>query len=54
LNRASPQTAEEQHRVFVMKKQLVDELAIEAMIDGKRGIQVQFRAKIMDPAMSQR
>jgi len=52
LNRASPSTPEEQHRVFVMKKELVDELIAEAMIDGKRDIQVQFRAKIMDPAVS--
>jgi hypothetical protein len=50
LNRASPPTLEEQHRVFVMKKQLVDELVVEALIDGKRDIQVEFRAKIMDPA----
>jgi hypothetical protein len=48
LNNANPKTPEEQHRVFLMKKQLVDELVVEAMIDGKRGIQVEFRAKIMD------
>jgi len=53
LNRASPSTPEEQHRVFVMKKQLVDELLAEARIDGKRDIHVEFRAKIMDPAVSQ-
>lgn len=53
LNRASPQTPEEQHRIFVMKKQLVDELVAKAMIDGKRDIQVEFRAKITDPAVSQ-
>jgi len=35
-----------------MKKQLVDELIDEAMIDGKRDIQVEFRAKIMDLAVS--
>jgi hypothetical protein len=52
LNRAIPATPEEQHRVFLMKKQLVDELVAEAMIDGKRDIQVEFRAKIMDPAVS--
>ena len=34
-----------------MKKQLVDELVAEAMIDGKRDIQVEFRAKIMDLAV---
>ncbi|MBI5963729.1 MAG: hypothetical protein HY863_09665, partial [Chloroflexi bacterium] len=53
LNKANPKTPEEQHRVFLMKKQLVDELVAEAMIDGKRDIQVKFRAKIMDLAVSQ-
>ncbi len=48
LNKAIPKTPEEQHRVFLMKKQLVDELVAEAMINGKRDIQVEFRAKIMD------
>lgn len=52
LNNTIPKTPEEQHRVFVMKKQLVDELVAEAMIDGKRDIQVEFRAKIMDLAVS--
>jgi len=53
LNNAIPKTPEEQHRVFLLKKQLVDELVAEAMIDGKRDIQVEFRAKIMDQAVSQ-
>ncbi|NJC98405.1 MAG: hypothetical protein FIB03_19085 [Anaerolineae bacterium] len=48
LNNANPKTPEEQHRIFVMKKQLVDELISEARIDCKRDIQVEFRAKIMD------
>ena len=52
LNNAIPKTPEEQHRVFLLKKQLVDELVAEAMIDGKRDIQVEFRAKIMDLAVS--
>lgn len=34
------------------RKQLVDELVAEAMIDGKRNIQVEFRAKTMDLAVS--
>jgi hypothetical protein len=51
LNKAIPKTPEEQHRVFLMKKQLVDELVAEAMIDGKRNLQVEFRAKIMDQAV---
>lgn len=32
---------------------LFDELVSEAMIDGKRDIQVEFRAKIMDLAVRQ-
>ncbi|MDP1965141.1 MAG: hypothetical protein Q8K93_23405 [Reyranella sp.] len=35
-----------------MKKQLVDELVSEAIIDDKRDIQVEFRAKIIDVAVS--
>ncbi len=51
LNNTIPKTPEEKHRVFLMKKQLVDELVAEAMIDGKRDIQVEFRARIMDLAV---
>ena len=54
LNSAAPQTPEEQHRNFLLKKELVDELVVEAIIDGKRDIQVQFRAKIIDLAVSKR
>lgn len=35
-----------------MKKKLVDELVVEAMIDDKRDIQVEFRTKITDLAVS--
>ncbi len=52
VNNATPKTPEEQHRVFLLKKRLVDELVAEAMIDGKRDIQVEFRAKIMDLTVS--
>ena len=48
LNNANPKTPEEQHHVFLIKKQLVDELVAKAMINGKRDIEVEFRAKIMD------
>jgi hypothetical protein len=34
------------------KKQLVDELITEVMVDVKRDIQVKFRAKIMDQEVS--
>lgn len=52
LNNAIPKVPEEQHHVFLLKKQLVDELVAEAMIDGKRDILVEFRAKIMDSEVS--
>ncbi len=51
LNSAAPQTPEEQHRNFLLKKELVDVLVDETIIDGKRDIQVQFRAKIIDLAL---
>ena len=54
LNSAAPQTPEEQHRNFLLKKELVDELVEEVIIDGKRDIQVEFRAKIIDLAVSKR
>lgn len=50
LNSAAPQTPEDQHHVFLLKKRLVDEFVAEAMIDGKRDIQVKFRANIIDLA----
>ena len=54
MNSATPQTPEEQHRNFLLKKELVDELVEEAIIDDKRDIQVQFRVKIIDLAVSKR
>ena len=46
------------HTVFagkhLLKKDLVDELVEEAIIDGKRDIQVQFRVKLIDLAVSKR
>jgi DNA invertase Pin-like site-specific DNA recombinase len=54
MNSATPQTPEEQHRNFLLKKQLVDELVEEAIIDGKRDIKVQFRAKIINLEVSKR
>jgi len=52
LNSANSQTPEEQRRIFLLKKQLVDELVAKAIIDGERDIQVEFRAKIIDLAVS--
>ena len=50
LNSAVPQTPEEQHHVFLLKKRPVDEFVTEAIIDGKRDILVKFRANILDLA----
>ena len=54
LNSAAPWTPEEQHRIFLLKKELVDELVEEAIIDDKRNIRVRFRAKTIDLAVSKR
>ncbi len=52
LNNANSESIDEQHRIFLLKKQLLDELLAEAIIDGERNIQVEFRAKIIDLAVS--
>ena len=54
LNSVLSQTPDEQHRIFLLKKELVDELVEEAVIDGKRDIQVQFRVKSIDLEVSKR
>jgi hypothetical protein len=54
LNSSASQTPEEHHRIFLLKKQLVDELVEEAIIDGKREIQVQLRTKIIELAVRKR
>jgi len=38
----------------LLKKQLVNELAAEAIIDGKGDIQVKFRVKVIDLAISKK
>jgi len=48
LNSSAPQTPKEQYRILLLKKQL------EAIIDGKRDIQVKFRTKIIDLAVSKK
>ena len=48
LNSATPQTSEERHALFFMKKRLVDTLVEEVMIDGNRQIQVKFRADLVN------
>jgi len=52
LNNANFESPDEQHRIFLLKKKLVDELLTVATIDSERNIQVEFRAKIIDFAVS--
>jgi DNA invertase Pin-like site-specific DNA recombinase len=52
LNNANPESPDDRHRIFLLKKQLVDELLAEATIDSERNIQVEFRAKIIDLAVN--
>ena len=47
-----PNERQKQHQIFLLKKQLVDELLAVATIDGERNIKVEFRAKIIDLAVS--
>ena len=46
LNSTNPQTPEERHALFLMKKRLVDTLLEEAVINGNRQIQIKFRADL--------
>ena len=52
LNNANSESPDEQHHIFLLKKQLLDELLAVAIIDGERNVQVEFRAKIIDLAVS--
>lgn len=47
-----PQDSRKATSCLLLKKQLVDKLVTEAMIDGKQNLQAEFRAKIMDLAVS--
>ena len=47
LNSSALQTPEEQQRIFLLKKQLVDKFVAESLIDSKRDIQVKSWAKII-------
>lgn len=52
LKKAAPQTVEERHRVFLLKKRIVDTLLAEARIDQNREIHVTIRVnllKIVEP-----
>ena len=48
LNSANPQSPEERHTLFLMKKRLVDTLLEEVVIDGNRQIQIKFRADLVN------
>jgi hypothetical protein len=44
LINADPQTPEERHQVFVLKKRVVDTVLEEARIDQSREIHIKFRS----------
>jgi hypothetical protein len=47
LIHANPQTLEERHQVFLLKKGIVDKVLEEARIDEKRVIHVRFRTDFL-------
>ena len=47
LINAEPQTPEERHQVFLLKKRIVDAVLTEARIDENRGIHVKFRTDFL-------
>ncbi len=48
LKSADPQSPEERHTLFLMKKRLVDTLLEEVVIDGNQQIQIKFRADLVN------
>lgn len=40
---ADPQTPDERHQVFLLKKRIVDTVLMDARIDEKREIHIRFR-----------
>lgn len=48
LIKADPQTPEERHQVFKLKKQIVDSVLIEARIDENREIHVKFHTDFLN------
>lgn len=48
LNAAKPQSAEERHALFLMKKRLVDTYVEEVVIDGDRQIHTKLRADLVN------
>lgn len=47
LIQADPQTPEERHQVFMLKKQIVDRVLVEVRIDENREINVKFRTDFL-------
>ena len=50
LINADPQTLEERHEVFLLKKRIVDTVLAEVRIDENRGIHVMFRTDFLNQA----
>ena len=48
LKIVAPQTAEEQHEIFVLKKRVIDTLVERIEIDRDRNLFVQFRLNLLD------
>jgi hypothetical protein len=48
LINADPQTPEERHQVFLLKKRIVDTVLVEAGIDENREIYVKFRMDLLN------
>ena len=48
LNSANPQSPEDRHTLFLMKKRFIDTLLEEAVIDGDRQIRIKFRADLVN------
>jgi len=50
LNNANPQTPQERHQVFLLKKRIVDRVLAEARIDENREIHIKFRTDLLNHA----
>jgi hypothetical protein len=48
LINSNPQTSEEKHQVFLLKKQIVDKVIAELRIDENRDIQIKFRTDFLN------
>jgi hypothetical protein len=50
LNNAAPQTEEEQHEVFLLKKRIVNALVKRVTVDKSRNLKVEIRVNVLDLA----